>query len=94
MPTKNFHLEFQKLAKKCMLLFCSILNIYIKNTPGGPIVTMKLGTQNLFLLNDPVVVRDLLEKKSSNYSCRPDIYARYFGDNLNIALREYVLLDN
>ncbi|KAM5380835.1 hypothetical protein ACJZ2D_003359 [Fusarium nematophilum] len=49
---------------------------------------MKLGTQHLFLLSDPSVVRDLLEKKSGNYSCRPDIYARYFGDNLNIALRD------
>lgn len=51
---------------------------------------MKLGSQNLFLLNDPKVVRDLLEKKSYNYSCRPDLYARQFGDNLNIALREHV----
>ncbi|KAH7161080.1 cytochrome P450 [Dactylonectria macrodidyma] len=71
MPTKNFHLEFQKLAQQY-----------------GPITTMKLGGQNLFLLNDPTVVRDLLEKRSNNYSCRPDLYARQFGDNLNIALRD------
>lgn len=60
--------------------------------PGadGPITTMKLGGQSLFLLNDPDVIRDLLEKRSNNYSCRPDLYARHFGDNLNIALREYV----
>lgn len=56
----------------------------------GPITTMKLGGQSLFLLNDPDVIRDLLEKRSNNYSCRPDLYARHFGDNLNIALREYV----
>ncbi|KAH8721733.1 cytochrome P450 [Ilyonectria robusta] len=71
MPTKNFHLEFQKLAQEY-----------------GPITTMKLGGQSLFLLNDPDVIRDLLEKRSNNYSCRPDLYARHFGDNLNIALRD------
>ena len=51
---------------------------------------MKLGGQSLILLNDPTVVRDLLEKRSNNYSCRADLYIRRFGDNLNIALREYV----
>ncbi|KAI8648298.1 hypothetical protein NCS56_01514000 [Fusarium sp. Ph1] len=70
MPTKNSHLEFQKLAQQY-----------------GPIMAMKLGGQNLFLLNDPTVVRDLIEKRSSNYSCRPDLYIRSFGDNLNIAFR-------
>lgn len=49
---------------------------------------MKLGGQNLFLLNDPIVVKDLIEKRSSNYSCRPDLYIRRFGGNLNIAFRE------
>lgn len=49
---------------------------------------MKMGGQNLFLVNDPAVVRDLIEKRSSNYSCRPDLYVREFGDNMNIALRE------
>ncbi|CAG9988754.1 unnamed protein product [Clonostachys byssicola] len=49
---------------------------------------MKLGNLNMFLLNDPTVIRDLLEKRSNNYSCRPDLYARQFGDNLNIALRD------
>ncbi|KAF5026974.1 hypothetical protein F66182_1004 [Fusarium sp. NRRL 66182] len=71
MPTKNFHLEFQKLAEQY-----------------GPIVSMKLGGQNLFLINDPTVVRDVIEKRSSNYSCRPDLYIRSFGDNLNIAFRD------
>jgi hypothetical protein len=52
---------------------------------------MKLGNLNMFLLNDPAVIRDLLEKRSNNYSCRPDLYARQFGDNLNIALREYAI---
>ncbi|RSL58716.1 hypothetical protein CEP54_007606 [Fusarium duplospermum] len=54
----------------------------------GPIVNMKLGGQNLFLLNDPEVVRDLIEKRSNNYSCRPDLYIRSFGNNLNIAFRD------
>lgn len=56
----------------------------------GPIITMKLGGQNLFLLNDPVVVKDLIEKRSSNYSSRPDLFIRSFGDNLNVAFRELV----
>lgn len=51
-------------------------------------MTMKLGGQNLFLLNEPTVVRDLIEKRQGNYSCRPDFYMRSFGDNLNIAMRE------
>lgn len=52
---------------------------------------MKLGAQNMFLLNDPNVVRDLIEKRQANYSVRPDLWVRSFGDNLNIALREYGL---
>lgn len=43
----------------------------------------------MFLLNDPNVVRDLIEKRQANYSVRPDLWVRSFGDNLNIALREY-----
>ncbi|KAH8886614.1 putative cytochrome P450 [Thozetella sp. PMI_491] len=70
-PTKNFHLEFQKIAQQY-----------------GKIVSMKLGGQTLFLINDPTVVKDLIEKRSHIYSCRPDLYARHFGDNLNIALRD------
>ncbi|TPX13670.1 uncharacterized protein E0L32_005873 [Thyridium curvatum] len=72
-PTKDFHLGFQKLAKKFA---------------DGRITGMKMGGQNLFLVNDPAVVRDLIEKRSSNYSCRPDLYVREFGDNMNIALRD------
>lgn len=45
----------------------------------------------MFLLNDPNVVRDLIEKRQANYSVRPDLWVRSFGDNLNIALREYGL---
>lgn len=54
-------------------------------------MTLKLGAQNMFLLNDPNVVRDLIEKRQANYSVRPDLWVRSFGDNLNIALREYAL---
>lgn len=45
----------------------------------------------MFLLNDPSVVRDLIEKRQANYSVRPDLWVRSFGDNLNIAFREYGL---
>lgn len=57
----------------------------------GPITALKLGAQNMVLLNDPNVVRDLIEKRQANYSVRPDLWVRSFGDNLNIALREYDL---
>lgn len=48
----------------------------------------------MFLLNDPNVVRDLIEKRQANYSVRPDLWVRSFGDNLNIAFREYGLTLN
>ncbi|OCK86350.1 cytochrome P450 [Lepidopterella palustris CBS 459.81] len=52
-----------------------------------PIVSLKLGSQNVILLNDPSVLRDLLEKRSKLYSARPDLFIREFGDNMNIAFR-------
>lgn len=61
------------------------------DSADGPITALKLGAQNMFLLNDPIVVRDLIEKRQANYSVRPDLWVRSFGDNLNIALREYGL---
>ncbi|KAJ3549263.1 hypothetical protein NM208_g588 [Fusarium decemcellulare] len=76
MPTKNFHLEFQKLAHQY-----------------GPIVSLKLGGQTLILLNDPAVVRDLLEKRSNVYSKRPDLYIREFTDGLNIRKLYHVRLN-
>ena len=100
MPTKNFHTGLQKLTQQCKCEHTGFLSteLDVRSThlarinrlpADGPIVTMKLGSQNLFLLNDPTVVRDLIEKRQSNYSCRPDFYMRSFGDNLNIAMREY-----
>lgn len=54
----------------------------------GHIVSLKLGGQNLFLINDASVVRDLLEKRSNIYSARPDLYIREFNQNTNIATRD------
>lgn len=99
MPTKNFHTGLQKLSQHCKCLMRSLqwtkpvtpstsLVWADRLTVDGPIMTMKLGGQNLFLLNEPTVVRDLIEKRQGNYSCRPDFYMRSFGDNLNIAMRE------
>ena len=50
---------------------------------------LKTGGTNLILINDPIVVKDLLEKRSGIYSARPDLYIREFGNGLNIAFREY-----
>ncbi|KAL6364137.1 hypothetical protein LRP88_02053 [Fusarium phalaenopsidis] len=82
---------YYSFAALCLVLFATKVLQYGSRPksfpPDGPITAMKLGGQNLFLLNDPTVVRDLIEKRSSNYSCRPDLYIRSFGDNLNIAFR-------
>jgi hypothetical protein len=51
-------------------------------------MSLKLGGQDMILLNSPEVVKELIEKRSNIYSARPDLYIREFGDNLNIALRE------
>ncbi|KAH6718660.1 cytochrome P450 [Leptodontidium sp. MPI-SDFR-AT-0119] len=53
----------------------------------GPIVSLKLGGTDLVLLNDATVVRDLIEKRSSIYSARPDTFIREFVGNRNIAFR-------
>ncbi|OCL13593.1 cytochrome P450 [Glonium stellatum] len=54
----------------------------------GLIVTLKVGGQNLILLNDESVIKDLLEERSNIYSARPDLFIREFGDNMNIAFRK------
>jgi hypothetical protein len=51
-------------------------------------VSVKLGGTNLILLNEPDVVRELIEKRSFFYSARPDTYIREFVGNMNIAFRE------
>ncbi|OAG35272.1 hypothetical protein AYO21_10543 [Fonsecaea monophora] len=51
-------------------------------------MSLKLGGQDMILLNSPEVVKDLIEKRSNIYSARPDLYIREFGDGLNIALRD------
>jgi hypothetical protein len=52
---------------------------------------MKLGAQDMIILNDPIAVRDLIAQRQVGYSCRTDLFMRSFGDNLNIAWRELVL---
>ncbi|KAM5346074.1 hypothetical protein ACJ41O_009079 [Fusarium nematophilum] len=88
----NVSLFYYSFAALCLALLVKKILRYGSRPksfpPDGPIMTMKLGGQNLFLLNDPAVVRDLIEKRSNIYSCRPDLYIRSFGDNLNIAFRD------
>ncbi|TVY34892.1 Cytochrome P450 monooxygenase [Lachnellula occidentalis] len=40
----------------------------------GPIFSLILGTKTVIILSTPTAVKDLLDKKSSIYSSRPDIY--------------------
>ena len=54
----------------------------------GPIVGLKTGGTNLILVNDPDVVKELLEKRSAIYSARPNLFIRDFVGNMNIAFRE------
>ncbi|KAF2186188.1 putative cytochrome P450 [Zopfia rhizophila CBS 207.26] len=54
----------------------------------GPIVGLKAGGTNLILINDPDVVKALIEKRSGIYSARPDLFIREFNNNLNIAFRD------
>lgn len=57
-------------------------------TKDGGIVGVKFGGQNVVFLNDRATVKELAEKRSAIYSCRPDIYFRVFSDNNNMVLRE------
>ncbi|OAL50319.1 putative cytochrome P450 [Pyrenochaeta sp. DS3sAY3a] len=54
----------------------------------GPLVCMKTGSQNMMFINDPSVVKDLIEKRGSLYAARPDWYIRNFNGNMNIAFRD------
>lgn len=49
---------------------------------------MKTGSQNMMFINEPSVVKDLIEKRGSLYAARPDWYIRNFNGNMNIAFRE------
>lgn len=51
-------------------------------------MSLKLGGQDMILLNSPEVIKDLIEKRSNIYSVRPDLYIREFDDGLNLGLRE------
>ncbi|KAJ8117752.1 hypothetical protein OPT61_g1127 [Boeremia exigua] len=42
----------------------------------------------MMFLNEPSVVRDLIEKRGSLYAARPDWYIRNFNGNMNIAFRD------
>jgi hypothetical protein len=59
-------------------------------TIDGPIACLKTGSQTFMLINEPQVVRDLIEKRGAVYAARPDWFIRQFNGNLNIAFREWV----
>ena len=54
--------------------------------------SLKLGAQNLIVLNKDHAVKDLLDRRGQNYSGRPDVFLRKFGRDLNILMRTYVAL--
>ncbi|KAH7110698.1 cytochrome P450 [Dactylonectria macrodidyma] len=54
----------------------------------GPIISLKLGTQDMIIVSSDKVVRDLIDKRSALYSGRMDVFIREFGDDLNILMRD------
>jgi hypothetical protein len=40
----------------------------------GPVYSLMLGTKTMIVLSSDQAVKDLLDKKSANYSARPDLY--------------------
>ncbi|KAH8677106.1 cytochrome P450 [Ilyonectria robusta] len=54
----------------------------------GPIISLKLGTQDMVVVSSDKIVRDLIDKRSAIYSGRMDVFIREFGDDLNILMRD------
>ncbi|OQV00138.1 hypothetical protein CLAIMM_05676 [Cladophialophora immunda] len=53
----------------------------------GPVVSLKLGSQTLILLNDEMAVKELLERRSQNTSARMDMFLSEFGGHNQILMR-------
>ncbi|KAF2691988.1 cytochrome P450 [Lentithecium fluviatile CBS 122367] len=50
-------------------------NIHLKWAQEyGPVYSLMLGTKTMVVLSSDTAVKDLLDKKSANYSARPDLY--------------------
>lgn len=43
-------------------------------TRGSPVFSLQLGTQTMIVLSSDVAVKEVLDKRSSNYSDRPDMF--------------------
>lgn len=43
-------------------------------TKGSPVFSLQLGTKTMIVLSSDVAVKDVLDKRSSNYSDRPDMF--------------------
>lgn len=54
----------------------------------GPIMSLKLGTQDMIVISSDKVTRDLLDKRSGIYSGRMDVFIREFGEDLNILMKK------
>ncbi|KIW79156.1 hypothetical protein Z517_05768 [Fonsecaea pedrosoi CBS 271.37] len=53
----------------------------------GPIMSVKLGTQTMIVINTEQGIRDLFEKRSGNYSAKASNFGAEFGENLNLLFR-------
>ena len=43
-------------------------------TQGSPVFSLQLGTKTMIVLSSDIAVKDVLDKRSSNYSDRPDMF--------------------
>lgn len=74
MPAKNAHLQFQKWAEQYgWALTCFALSNQSNNW-WSPIFSLQLGTKTTIVLSSDAAVKDLLDKRSANYSDRPDMF--------------------
>ena len=65
----------------------------VNRNSDGPIATLKVGGQNLILLNDESVIKDLLERHSNIYSPQSDLFIHEFGEIMNTVFLEWDLLE-
>ena len=52
--------------------FCAGDNVTL--TRKSPVFSLQLGTKTMIVLSSDVAVKDVLDKRSSNYSDRPDMF--------------------
>lgn len=93
MPPENLHLQLDKWAKECERFdFQDGPEHRTNKNLDGPIYSLKLGSQTQIVVSSESIIKDLLEKRSNNYSARMDMLLRQNSDDTNILFRRYFSL--